>query len=442
MSDADGSSRLREAMQALVPEVDGTGVAERVLRRVRRRRHRRLVLGGLAMASAVVAGAALLLSVADQPSGLVVVDEPDSTDSVATSAPDRSDIVLRGDGLGIIRFGDPAADVIDALSAVLGPPSLDVPIDRVTTLALEGCAGETSRVVTWDRARLSIGIESGPGDVPRVVAWAHYFGGRSWDPVSERLEAVLPEVVLATEVGVTLDSSLADVEAAYGSGFDEASRWRVGAIPQAYRIGDPSGAVFFAMPGEDLDGSAVDSVQVLTAGQQCGVDVDEPPLEPLDQLPPTSLLVDVSPLVLRGDGLGIVAFGASPADAIAAISAVFGPPTADDTQPDAVCFGAGSYRWVSWGVLTLLFTDGGGTRPMQFDAWSAGSDDVIGRTPDGVDPADPYSYWDAVYEIDYQPFGPEGPNASISDPTGRLLLRAELEADVVHSVQAGMVCGP
>lgn len=52
-----------------------------------------------------------------------------ATSTVPTSASDSavasSEIVLRGDGLGVARFGDRAQQVIDRLSLIFGPPNVD-----------------------------------------------------------------------------------------------------------------------------------------------------------------------------------------------------------------------------------------------------------------------------------------------------------------------------
>lgn len=65
---------------------------------------------------------------------------------------------------------------------------------------------------------------------------------------------------------------------------------------------------------------------------------------------------------LRGDGLGVVALGADPDVAIAAVSAAIGQPTADTGWEPAfstygTCPGE-RIRGVEWDHLVLLFTDG------------------------------------------------------------------------------------
>jgi hypothetical protein len=69
-----------------------------------------------------------------------------------------------------------------------------------------------------------------------------------------------------------------------------------------------------------------------------------------------------SALALRGDGLGVVGLGASPDDAIAAVSAELGEPSVDtgwepSAASHATCPGD-RIRRVEWGGLILLFTDG------------------------------------------------------------------------------------
>lgn len=78
---------------------------------------------------------------------------------------------------------------------------------------------------------------------------------------------------------------------------------------------------------------------------------------------PTTTLPDgADQVVLRGDGLGVVAFGDDPDDAVEAMTSALGEPTADPGWTPAfseygTCPGE-QIRAVSWDHLTLLFTDG------------------------------------------------------------------------------------
>ena len=69
-----------------------------------------------------------------------------------------------------------------------------------------------------------------------------------------------------------------------------------------------------------------------------------------------------SALALRGDGLGVVEFGAAPDDAVAAVAAELGDPAQDTGwEPSFSSYGTcpgEQIRGVEWGGLVLLFTDG------------------------------------------------------------------------------------
>ena len=69
-----------------------------------------------------------------------------------------------------------------------------------------------------------------------------------------------------------------------------------------------------------------------------------------------------SAIALRGDGLGVVALGAAPDAAIAAVSAELGEPSVDTGwEPSFSTYGTcpgEQIRGVEWDGLVLLFTDG------------------------------------------------------------------------------------
>ncbi len=76
----------------------------------------------------------------------------------------------------------------------------------------------------------------------------------------------------------------------------------------------------------------------------------------------TTAEADAPAIALRGDGLGVVGFGASPEDAVTAVSAELGEPTVDTGWESSfssygTCPGE-QIRGVEWGGLVLLFTDG------------------------------------------------------------------------------------
>lgn len=67
-------------------------------------------------------------------------------------------------------------------------------------------------------------------------------------------------------------------------------------------------------------------------------------------------------LELRGDGIGVADLGAVPDEAVAAVTAVLGPPTVDTGwQPSFGAYGTcpgEQIRATEWDHLVLLFTDG------------------------------------------------------------------------------------
>jgi hypothetical protein len=107
----------------------------------------------------------------------------------------------------------------------------------------------------------------------------------------------------------------------------------------------------------------------------CSDDDDEPAatttrLETTTTVAPTTTAPDTtttaepaeSAIALRGDGLGVVALGAAPDAAIAAVTAALGEPSVDTGwEPSFSTYGTcpgEQIRGVEWGGLVLLFTDG------------------------------------------------------------------------------------
>ena len=80
------------------------------------------------------------------------------------------------------------------------------------------------------------------------------------------------------------------------------------------------------------------------------------------EAPTTTAEPEPSDLALRGDGLGVIDFGAPPDAAVAAVKAELGDPAQDTGWEESfssygTCPGE-QIRGVEWGGLVLLFTDG------------------------------------------------------------------------------------
>lgn len=189
--------RLQEDLAAAVgaADLDAPALAD-VMRTVRRAEHRRRVRYAVAVAAVALPLAAVALTqlggdndpsriqnppaVTDPPaptssSTSTTVDTTSTTGSTTTSAQSLSaaDVVLSGDGLGVVRFGDRADDVIAALTARLGEPTEDEtrPIDPCTEGPCQpDCvASRYARHVAWPQVELNF-----YGDAVRELVLANW----------------------------------------------------------------------------------------------------------------------------------------------------------------------------------------------------------------------------------------------------------------------------
>jgi hypothetical protein len=108
------------------------------------------------------------------------------------------------------------------------------------------------------------------------------------------------------------------------------------------------------------------------------------------QAPPTESPSPAANPVLRSDGLGAVPFG-EPADAALALLAdVLGRQPTEDSTYDAMAhgFGGTTVRFVGFGPLTVIFSDGGYYRDdgvLYFAGWTlSGPDSSALATPQGI----------------------------------------------------------
>lgn len=132
--------------------------------------------------------------------------------ATTTTAPAASAIVLRPDGLGLVPFGASKDATMAALNAVLGP--LD---ESGTGCELGGPGATTAR---WDELRVEFA-----GEV---------FGGYVVRP----LNGAVPTLGLQTEAGIGLGSTVAHLQAAYGS------RLQIPGLPADVFGGDDFGVSF------------------------------------------------------------------------------------------------------------------------------------------------------------------------------------------------------
>ena len=132
-----------------------------------------------------------------------------------TTAPPGAAVPLRFDGLGDLRFGVAPEDAITYLSGILGNPTAD---SKWVNAGDIGCEGSEARTVFWDDLRLTFGDESDISTGRR-----HFFTWSFGPPAG-----LGPKPIgLATQLGVTIGTSVADILKAYPnahlSGGDDAS---------------------------------------------------------------------------------------------------------------------------------------------------------------------------------------------------------------------------
>jgi hypothetical protein len=175
-------------------------------------------------------------------------------------------------------------------------------------------------------------------------------------------------------------------------------------------------------------------------------------------LPPTTTTTEplaVQELILRGDGIGFVRFGAEPEGVIDYVTSILGGTTADTGWVDPQTFGAcdGTVaRRVAWGELALIFGDlssfANGRR--HFHGYVYGSVGEIGGEPAGLRTAGGVTigsrvvdllaeFPDAAVNAEQRDIG-SPPNFYVSD-NFRGLLTGTGPDDVVTVLFGGYGCG-
>jgi hypothetical protein len=145
--------------------------------------------------------------------------------------------VLAADGLGVVSFGDAAQDVVRELTAILGPADDDSEEqwpDEPVGIHNGYPAKHFYRQLGWDSAGLEIILSDGvvwpdQRSDTVLISWSCYGQSRS--------------VRLQTEQGITLGSTVPDLESAYGDGIEllEPDEGH-----QAWHV---------ALPGEGIEGT-------------------------------------------------------------------------------------------------------------------------------------------------------------------------------------------
>jgi hypothetical protein len=156
-----------------------------------------------------------------------------------------------------------------------------------------------------------------------------------------------------------------------------------------------------------------------------------------------------SDLALRGDGLGVVQFGAAPDDAVAAVVAELGDPAHDTGwEPSFSSYGTcpgERIRGVEWGGLVLLFTDG--------DTAEGSGEHFFTWRVDGAPPAVATSSglgWGATaqdaeelypHHVERVPAEEPFPAFLDIDAEGGPITAYLDESDAITNLEAGTACG-
>jgi hypothetical protein len=120
--------------------------------------------------------------------------------------------MLSEDGLGDVLLGFPPAAVIDEFSALFGEPDLDSDWIASEPNVYGACPGLRMRAVGWGSL---VTIFINDGSDPLGERFYTYTYGYDY---SENRGAVDPrELGLATEAGIGIGSTVADLETTYGS---------------------------------------------------------------------------------------------------------------------------------------------------------------------------------------------------------------------------------
>jgi hypothetical protein len=140
------------------------------------------------------------------PTTIAVATLPPTTSIEApttTTRPIGASLPLRFDGLGDARFGAEPADVIAAISDVLGKPTAD---SNWVVASQIGCPGSEARTVFWDDLKLTF------GDVSNSSTGRRHFFTWSFGPPAG---AAPKPAGMATVLGVTIGTSVTQIKKLY-----------------------------------------------------------------------------------------------------------------------------------------------------------------------------------------------------------------------------------
>ena len=169
--------------------------------------------------------------------------------------PSAREVALTVDGLGIVDFGAPGTELLTALTAALGPPDEDTGlVDQRQVLG--ACPAGRQRAVRW--GDLTVGLLDGTSTYA-TRATEHFvmfsYGGTESPATNPATTA------LATDAGISLDATVAEVRRAYGDDVE---------VVPGDELVEPRVRVELDAPHPLVLRTSGDQVTSILAGEPCG----------------------------------------------------------------------------------------------------------------------------------------------------------------------------
>jgi hypothetical protein len=192
--------------------------------------------------------------------------QPPTTEAApatTTTEDEGPPVVLRGDGLGAVRFGDDPDQVLAGLTLRWAPPDTDSGWVPAPNSPFGVCPGNEVRVVEWRGFR----VYFSDGPTPFGPAGRRHFF--TWQYLAADFDAPRPDPggnrpPLRTVEGITVASSVADLQRAYGDRLELFDNEEGGG--PSFGVQTADGGLFGFVTSVDPGGL----VRSITGGGGCG----------------------------------------------------------------------------------------------------------------------------------------------------------------------------
>ncbi len=186
-----------------------------------------------------------------------------SAPTTSTTEDEGPPVVLEGDGLGAVRFGDDPDQVLAGLTLRWAPPDTDSGWVAAGSSPYGVCPGNQVRVVEWQGFRVFFS----DGPTPFGPAGRRHFF--TWEYRAADFDAPRPDPggnrpPLHTAEGITIASTVADLQRAYGDRLELFDQEEGGG--PAFGVQTADGGLFGFVTNVDPGGL----VRSITGGGGCG----------------------------------------------------------------------------------------------------------------------------------------------------------------------------